>query len=220
MTMILHAPNGFGRYRPDAEFVDEVEKLRAEFDRTASAEQTENYDVSFFDFRKKNRLVTKHATERAKSFQRFSQLTLEFRVKDYADLMMDGLLMVSAPIMEIVERLEPDVHQFWPIDFRTRGGKVVSDTSYYAMLVLQSRDAFRPEESIEGSVFQTGSYSPHWHIHGHKRALLEGVAIDASATNGAHLWYEPRILSEAYFLSDELGMELKKQGFKLPPKFY
>ncbi|GHA44913.1 hypothetical protein GCM10008927_07290 [Amylibacter ulvae] len=70
-----------------------------------------------------------------------------------------GLLAVSEPVKDFIQKFEPETVQFWPIDILTKRGTPASEIAYFAMLVVQSRDTFRPDLSIDGSCKTTQSYS-------------------------------------------------------------
>ncbi len=222
MTWILCRPNGLGAYFPDAEFVDKDEKLRAEFERTVDVPEGVHPEGAFREFRIEKAPTTSRLTEPVEAFRRPEKLVLNASAKDFADIMLlgNGLLAVSAPVKETIEQFEPDVHQFWPMALLRKNGKPVNDKSYSVLLVLQSQNGFRPDQSAEGSARTTYSYSEHWHIADHKKTLIEGIAIDADAVKGAHLWWEECILTGCFFLSDELAEALLATGLKLWPKFY
>src|SRR5207245_173725 len=58
----------------------------------------------------------------------------------------DRLLAVDATLKEIIETLEPGVHQFWPIRMPMPRGKDYP-VPYYAMIIGRFIDSFVPEQS-------------------------------------------------------------------------
>lgn len=222
MTWILVHQASFGPFFPEGTFSDSDDKFRAEFERTVTLAPDQHPDRTFLDFRSANRVNFGRPTAPARPFQMVDTFQLQRPVKELADILQTSnkLTAVSEAAKDIIERLEPGTHQFWPITFLTKRGEVANSTPYFAMLVLQSRDAMRPEASAEGSLKETASYSNRWRIQAHKKSLLEGIAIEEVAVNAAHLWFEQRAISGAYFLSDALSAALQERGLRLPPKFY
>ena len=56
---------------------------------------------------------------------------------------------VNEPLKDVIERLEPRVHQFFPLEIRKPRGKVYPG-SYYTLLIGQYCDSFSPDQSREG----------------------------------------------------------------------
>ena len=221
MTWILVHQTSFGPFFPEGRFTDSDQKFRSEFERTVTLRPDQNPDRAFLDFRSASRVNFGRPTGPAQPFQMVDTFTLERPVKKLADVLQTSnqLTAVSGSVKDVIEGMEPDTHQFWPISILTKRGGSASGTLYFAMLVLQSRDALRPEASGEGSLKETSSYSNLWRIQADKKSLLEGIAIDEAAVDGAHLWFEQRASGQAYFLSDGLSAALREQGLRLPPKF-
>lgn len=222
MTWILIHQSGFGPYFPDGEFTDRNEKMKDEFDRVATEDMKANYDGAFHSFRSSNRIHFDRAKAPAKPFQQVKRFQLDSPQKQLADVLKvtNRLTVVSAAVMEIVRAAEPDAVQFWPVDILTKRGEPASETNYFAMLVMNMRDGFRPDASGEGSCRESWGGSNQWHIATHKKAFLTGVAIEKEKTSGARVWHEERVLTSALFFSDELAAKLKDGKFRLPPKFY
>lgn len=221
MTWIMYHEGRLGEFFPEGEFTDSDDNYKAEFNRIATSEMKENYDLELLKFRRANWLSGVRPAAFAKPFQQDKRFVLKRPLKKLGDIFdFGGLLAVSAPVKDIIEKFEPETVQFWPIDILTKRGAPASEMAYFAMLVVQSRDTFRPDLSVEGSCRTPGNYSENWHIEGHKKAFLTGLAFDAAKRDGAHLWYEERILTPVQLFSDELSAELRGQNFLLPPRFF
>lgn len=221
MTWILYHEGRFGAYYPDGEFTDGEDNLEAEFVRVATDEMKENYDLELLKFKRENWLSGVRPTEFAKPFQQEKNFVLDRAHKTVGDIIdFGGLLAVTAPVKDIIQKFEPETVQFWPIDIVTKRGSQANEKSYFVMFIVQARDTFRADLSVEGSCRTLGSYSENWHINGYKKAFLTGLAFDASKRDGAHIWYEKRILTSVQLFSDELAAELRRHDFLLPPRFY
>ena len=221
MTWILYHQGSFGPYFPDGNFTDREAKFEAEFERVATDAEKENYGGAFHAFKSANLVPFTRPTEPAKPFQQVSHFQLNRPQKDIADVLQvtNRMNVVSAPVMKIIQKYEPDAVQFWPIDIVTKRGQPASEKSFFAMLVMKSRDAFRPDASTEESCRESFAGSNQWHVEGYKKSFLTGLALETKKIDGAHIWFEERVITNVLFCSPDLGAELSGGGFKLPPKF-
>lgn len=221
MTWILYHQGNFGPYFLNGDFVGQEEKVKAEFKRIATDAMKANYDQALFDFSDKAMMSYTRPKAPSEPFQQVDTLQLERSQKEVADVfkVSDGLTVVSAPVRDVILSIAQDDAQFWPIDILNPRRQAIGDATYFAMLPVTARDAFRPDASVEGSCRETYGGSDQWLIEGHKKAFLKGLALETDKTEGAHVWHEQRILTPVMFLSDELGTALTSSGLKLPPNF-
>ena len=59
---------------------------------------------------------------------------------------LGSLFLVDEPLKAIIEAIEPNKPQFWPMKITMPKGKEYP-VPYYGMIILQSRDSFLPEQS-------------------------------------------------------------------------
>ena len=137
---------------------------------------------------------------------------LEFRMvearKSPASLLLltGRLLAVDAPLKEIIETLEPGVHQFWPLRITQSTGQ------YYGMVIRRFLDSFVPEQS---DVLDSGGPSSFFAKSPTKKDYAN-VTLSKSAVAGAHLWRERRLFRPGVYLSDDLQAEIARRGLRMP----
>ena len=76
--------------------------------------------------------------------------------------------------------------------------------SFYAMVVGQFLDSFRPNASDPEFYKEVSSGSLYSGKKYDKKDCLSGLVMAREAFDGAHLWRERRLYSPNIFLSDEL----------------
>jgi hypothetical protein len=123
----------------------------------------------------------------------------------------DMILAVDENLKGIIERLEPAVHGFYPIEIRMPKGKVYP-TQYYTILIGQYFDAFSSGDTMSAAVEE---YAPgKFHIVGH-----EWLAFRKEVVGQAHLWRDRSFTPELTCFSDELQAEIAKAGLRMPKQF-
>lgn len=131
-------------------------------------------------------------------------------------IQLSGLAMaVDEPLKEIIERLEPGVHQFFPIEIRMPRGKLYP-TQYYTVVIGQYLDSFSPENSDEYAFRENGKYG---YIHERNKAGVIGLAFSKSAFGNAHLWRERCFRQILFCFSDELQAEIIGAGLRVPKHY-
>ena len=141
-------PNSFGDFFPNGDHVGWQEGIKRYFDEEMSAKQRaahDNWDVSYRGD------VARKFTEDMGPLQPHER-PLEFRMMERPKslgsliLLNDRLLAVDATLKEILETLEPGVHQFWPLRITLRNGNEYP-VPYYGMIIRRFIDSFVPEQS-------------------------------------------------------------------------
>jgi hypothetical protein len=128
---------------------------------------------------------------------------------------LNGFLAVDDALKAIVKRLEPDVHQFFPIKIRMPRGKVYP-TQYYIFVIGQYLDSFSPKDSDEGSWRTNG---PNEYFHEKTKAGISGLAFFKDTFGRAHLWRERRMSLRPVFFSDELHTEIASAELRIPKNY-
>lgn len=123
---------------------------------------------------------------------------------------------VTEPLRNIIERLEPGVHQFNPIRVLLPKG-VEHPIQHHMMVVGRWLNAFRLEESDPSCLRDADTVSPAVYLDD-KRSFA-GVAMAASEIGSAHLWCERAFRGGTFYVSDVLKAEIDKAGLRLPPTF-
>ena len=127
------------------------------------------------------------------------------------------LLAVSEPLRDLIERLEPGVHQFWPINIivpnMAERRYEPYPAPYFAMVVMRHLDSFLPDQS-DPQVFDADPEYPT--VHRPRSTKVPGIAVSMDVIGGAHLWREAKLLGPAIYPSNTLHDEMKKLGLTLP----
>lgn len=120
-------------------------------------------------------------------------------------MLNDRILAVDQALKTIIERLEPGVHKFFPIEIKTRRGKTTASI-YYTLAIGQYLDSFSLENSSDKKKNVAGTVS------------LTGFAFSKEAFGKAHLWRDRRF-PLLNCLSDELIEEISKAGLRIPKHY-
>jgi hypothetical protein len=132
--------------------------------------------------------------------------------------MMEGpnrMFFVTEPLPDILEGLEPGVHQFNPIRVVLPKGED-HPVRHHMMIVGRWLDAFRLDESDPDSLHIDGQ-PPR--VKPRYKEDFRGVAMSKAEIGNAHLWRERRLLPATFYMSDTLKDEADKAGLRLPPHF-
>ena len=129
------------------------------------------------------------------------------------------LAAVDIRLKEIIEELEPGVHQFWPIDLIQPRDKPYP-VPYFGMVVHSHLNCFRLKECDPGHAEDesVGDYILY-SISGKSRADLKGVAMSRAAIGSHHLWRERYLHSPWFLLSDTLAARIHDAGLKMPKHY-
>jgi hypothetical protein len=131
--------------------------------------------------------------------------------KKLGSFLVTAAYTVDAALKAIIERMEPGVHQFFPIELRYRG-KPYSGP-YYTLVIGRYLDCFLPEMSSNESWRHNG---PRTYFHEENKKGLQGLALSKAAFQGSHLWIERRMSLDLICLSDEMQTEIAKEGLRIP----
>jgi len=127
-----------------------------------------------------------------------------------------GLLAVDDALKSIIERLEPGVHQFFPIAINMSKGQVYP-IQYYVLVIGRYFDSFVPEKSNPDS-FRTFPDSNQV-TNKESKLGVTGLAMRKDVIGGAHLWRERRFMSLLTCFSDTLQDEIVKAGLRMPKHY-
>ncbi|MDW4548276.1 hypothetical protein R5H32_02805 [Defluviimonas sp. D31] len=230
MVWAMEKPSSFGDYFPDGDYVGWREGLAEHFNRMPEAERVK------YDNRPPEyifRISAKFKYEIGVPFGLSAPLTpiephewpTELRTeKSYKTLgsliqMTNRFLAVDTPMKELIERFEPGVHLFHPLRITMPRGRDYP-APYHMLVIGRYLDAFVPEKSDEGS-WEDASSGPFvfYRRTTNSKKCIEGLAISASATAGAHLWSDRKLRTPEIFLSDELRDAAMEAGLRLPKHY-
>lgn len=130
------------------------------------------------------------------------------------------LLAVDEALKDLIERFEPGVHEFWPLEFQWCGEAM--PYTYYTLFINRYLDSLSPEDSDPG-IFKDAVFVDR---HSINRRVFDskdgfaGLALKKSNFDGAHLWRE-RVVGqvEPIFLSDELEAAITQAGLAIPKHY-
>ena len=220
MTQGICAPNGEGRFWPNGDFDGWEEGLKAYYDTDLSdAEKLSMGMQDRFSLSKFAAKFTKDNCWLAPAEQPKRYRTYK-KVKDLAALIKtsDRMLAVSKPLKNVIEKMEPGVHQFWPMAI-VQPDSTEYPTPYYGMVVQTHLDAFRAEQSDKESWHErSGRYRVET-VGGGLPKRMGGIAMSAQVIGGAHLWREKTLLEPILCLSDTLMAEISNAGLVVPKAY-
>ncbi|TYC65212.1 hypothetical protein FMN63_22595 [Stappia sp. BW2] len=228
MVWGLKLPSGFGDYFPDADFVGYDERLKAYFENEMSPKEKAQYGeflgagyvahvVGNFKYEPGTvhgdstpfRPVADHEwPEKYELFKTYRTLGSLF-------MMNSQLLAVDADFKDAVERLDPGVHEFRPIEVIMRKGQAYPK-QYYTMLIGRYLDSFAPQKSTEGSWEKPSELHEYYLVSHNTKKYMSGLAFSKCTINDAHLWRERRLSRPEILFSDALKAEFDKANLRLP----
>lgn len=209
---------GSGMFHPHGSFPGELERLDA-LGRELSDEERARFKPHDYGFAIYERILKDQGPLAEHELPR--TFVASERPKALGSLI--GLAWVRAVdgrLKEIIERLEPGVHQFWPLQIVMPNGDE-HPVQYYGMMVLRHLDSFRPEQSDPGC-FRGGEISPgvkSYSVTGGTKEWHAGLAMSKAISGSSHIWRERELRNPMLLFSDELLAEVKKAGLKIPKHF-
>lgn len=126
-----------------------------------------------------------------------------------------GILAVDENLKAILDRLEPDTHQFFPIEMRMPKAKTLP-LQYYILLIGQYIESFSPADSKDGSWRKPlrGQFT-----HDSSKKSFGGLALSKAKFGNAHLWRERGFMDWLTCFSDELREEIERARLRLPKHY-
>jgi hypothetical protein len=124
-----------------------------------------------------------------------------------------ALLVVSGAYHDIIERLDPGVHQMWPIEMR-RKRKGPYPGRWYALIIRPRAKAISPAES--DTYIAKGSKA----LGSPDRVLVENsfkVAVRKDALPDVNLWWDDGLDEPVILCSDALRDAVVEAGLKSIP---
>jgi hypothetical protein len=229
MVWGLSMPSSFGDYFPNGDYVGWDEELGEYYDEKMPAAQKgpflERGPIRYFRY-----VAAKFIYELGDTFADMPAITpIEKHeapkcfetAKTYSSLgslmiLNDRLWAVDQELKDIIERLEPGLHQFFPLQI-SMPKKVVYPKQYYVMVIRQFLDSFSPEKSVEG-VWEKRA-NGYYSVFTSSKKYVSGLAFSKNSIGNAHLWKERHLYTPEILFSDELQAEVVKNGLRLPKYF-
>lgn len=117
------------------------------------------------------------------------------------------MLIVREPVRNIIERFDPNLHQFFPIKFETKSGKEILGP-WFMLVVMADQDSIVVEKS---SVFINPNFPDT--LCSATSTKPGELFVDPSRQAGVHLWREKRFKGHLWG-SDQIVAEMEAQGLK------
>ena len=220
MVWGLIEPGGRGDFFPGGTFTDWEPRLEKHFNEVLSDEDRKKLE---------NRLAV-YSHEVSRKFHldlgplEQHEIPREFMVgasyNSLASLIKtkDRLLAVDQKFKDIVESLEPGVHQFWPIQITMPKGRAYPE-QYYGLVIGQFFDSFLQKQSPDECWRMFGNYeAARFTAADTTKSIVGQLAMNASVFGSAHLWREKMLKRPNIFFSDTLQHRLSEAGLRLPKR--
>lgn len=130
----------------------------------------------------------------------------------------DGVVAVDEALKTIIERLEPGIHQFFPIEICMPRGQIYPG-QYYTMVIGRFIDSFLPESSKGYSWSGYGQEYPNIYSYKESNKGISGLALSAANFGNANLWRERSFTNILLCFSDALRAEIEKSGIRVPNSY-
>lgn len=243
MVWGMNLPSGFGEFWPDGEFegedTDDNEsgwciRLRNYYKAQAPEEQKRLFDYQggngssahYYPGQVSQKFISEIGTRPGPDRPQLTRIEPHeppqfFQtIKTYPSLgalimLNDRIVAVDASLKDIIDLLEPGVHQFSPIEIRMPKGAVFPQ-QYYTLAIGQYFDSFSPEQSKPDSWYKDGDYQ---FKHVDRKSDMAGLAFSSSVFGKAHLWRERRRREGLTCFSNELKAEIDRAELKAPRLF-
>lgn len=207
-------PSSIGDFFPNGDYVGWEERIKQYFDVEMTAEQRAEFDNWDVNYRSEvARRFIEHGAALA-PHERPMEYRLGETHRELGSLikLTDRLLAADEALKDVIETLEPDVHQFWPIRIGLRTGKE-HPVRYYGMVIRRFLDSFVPEESSD---FRFPAGFELYYVNRETKSTFENIAVLRAAVAGCHLWRDCRLHNPGVFISDELQAEIARRGLRFP----
>jgi hypothetical protein len=230
MVWGMALPEGYGEFWPSGDFENDHwrARLKAYFSEHASDGQKALFDdghgnaAHWYASYAIRKFIDEHNGEDRVPFTpvepheppRYFDTAKGHKTLGSLIMLTSKMLAVDAPLKAVIERLEPGVQQFFPIEIRMPRRKVYP-ASYY-LLVMRYLDAFSPADTKSGSVMQSESGIL---TLDKTKAGMGGPAMRKALFDDAHLWRERRFFQELICFSDALRAEIEKAGLRIPKHY-
>lgn len=227
MVWAVSSPTSLGVYFPAGDYVGWKERLFAYYRNEMSAEEKTQYSIADYAYR-----VSGKFNQELNSPSGMGYLT-PIRAheapdcyeteKTFSDLgsliqLTNSNWAVEESLKNIVERLEPRVHGFYPIKIILPKAKVYPK-NYFLLVVGQYLESFSRLQSNPKTWRESGDFPGRYSLIGWSKDEIGGLAFEKSKFGNAHLWRERVGGNPQLFFSDTLKAESDKAGLSMPKLF-
>lgn len=232
MVWMMSLPRGFGEFWPDGDFEDGDNpdaigwggRLKAHIKELPVEQQRElmpSGDWISYGYFVSKKFITETGEKAAVDLppvtpvlehEAPTSFNTERAIKKIGDLIMlnSRILAVSAELKAIIEDLEPDAHQFFPLQIVQP--RAVYPKQFFTVVIGNYRNSFR---DLEGTLGRWGE-GERYQFSSITKAGASTMHFQRSAFGTAHLWRE-RLFNEFIVnFSDELVARIEEAGLRTP----
>lgn len=234
MVWGMGLPGSFGAFFPSGDYVGWSDDLDKYFKNEMPTEQKALFveDGRFYSSYAMSKFIHDPG-EQMRDYPPFTPIEpheppkrfeLEKQYKSLGSLIetMNCILAVDESLKDIIERFEPGVHQFFPLEismpFRENYQTYFENypKRFFILAIGQYIDSFSTEQSDPDSWKEI--WPDHFQYNDDKQSM-SGLALSKQTFGTAHLWRERRMLLPLICFSDTLMAEIKKAGLRLPKHY-
>lgn len=124
------------------------------------------------------------------------------------------ILAIDEDLKVIIERFEPDVHRFFPLDLHLPNGSVYPK-QYYTLWVGQYCESFVPDGEIFEEDYIQGIVGVQ-RMHLREKRYAQKLMFSRKKFDDRHLWRERRFNNYLLLFSDQLYEAIVAAGLELP----
>lgn len=216
MTWAVVSPSGFGDFFLEGDFVGWKEQIQDVFDKMPEIERALYGNRSILlAYAASEKFTHDHGSLNAFEKPRvFKATSLPKSIAAVIEL-RDRLLVVSEPLKNLIEELQPDTNDFWPIELELPKGKATDDR-YFGMVISTFLDSFDTEGS-DPQMWSDQDGKPT--VLDRKKACFARIALSPEITSQVHVWREKRLRGASFFISDELKDKIDQAGLRFPTHY-
>jgi hypothetical protein len=227
MVWAMCSPSSLGVYFPAGDYVGWREKLIAYYKNEMTPEEKVDDSGPDYAFRVADKFKFEHRPRsgaRNLSPIRVHEAPDCYKLeKNYSDLgsmimLTNHIWAVEEALKNIIEQLEPNVHEFYPIEIIMPKGKVYPK-SYFLLVVGQYLESFSLTKSKAGTSKESSDFPGQYRLSSWTKIEIGGLAFEKSKFGNAHLWRERNGGEPDVFFSDRLKVELDLANLRIPKHF-
>ncbi|MCL1627158.1 hypothetical protein M3N55_00295 [Roseibaca sp. V10] len=127
---------------------------------------------------------------------------------------MNGIYVVSGRAKDVIERFDPDLHQFFEVPLRTKRGVEIEGPWFIMNVTVRQNSIVVEKSRVQMSTRRPDKLNSFW-----VNSTTKDVVVDTSClAPDIHFWRESRF-SGSLMGSDAFVAALKKAGVKFFPSY-
>jgi hypothetical protein len=230
MVWAISMPSDFNDFFPDGNYVGFKESLHKHFAENMVTEERAVFDgnqakyVLYVGEKFRSELGSRYSSDYppVSSIEKHEVPECFETEKRYTSLgslvkLTIRFLAVDDALKEIIEKLEPGKHQFFPIKILMPKGEIYPKR-YFVMRIGQWLDSLSSTES-KSEVLQKDGENGHYFLFAPTKKYIEGLALSKAAINQVDLWRDRFLSDELIFISDALQNAIGEAGLHMPKHF-